>query len=302
LNVWRDRGRHLLRTGQAIPDEEICARAIFKRSEFYNDYLLKVGLTRSLAAIIESDDKQALSLPAMRADHRDAFSREEQNVARHLLPHLAKANLIRQRLTLLRAGEEVLDQLAYGIAFLTGEGSVVYLNRAAESAVRQEDGLLVQRGTLRAHHHGSCSALESAIREICEPSVSMKYPKPVLVQRKSPRRPYQILLAPLRGCFAQFKGMLAPAVVALIIDPEEQRATAPGLLEVLYGLTKKEAIVAAKLAEGKPIERLAEELGMRYETARTHLRRIFDKTGTTRQAALVTLLALLPKQGREPGG
>jgi DNA-binding CsgD family transcriptional regulator len=96
--------------------------------------------------------------------------------------------------------------------------------------------------------------------------------------------------------------MLAPAVVALIIDPEEQRATAPGLLEVLYGLTKKEAIVAAKLAEGKPIERLAEELGMRYETARTHLRRIFDKTGTTRQAALVTLLALLPKQGREPGG
>jgi DNA-binding CsgD family transcriptional regulator len=44
---------------------------------------------------------------------------------------------------------------------------------------------------------------------------------------------------------------------------------------------------------------LAQELGMRYETARTHLRRIFEKTGTSRQTELVSLLARMQYQQPE---
>ena len=53
-----------------------------------------------------------------------------------------------------------------------------------------------------------------------------------------------------------------------------------------YKLTRKEAMLAAKLSEGKSVEQAAEELAITYETARTHLRRIFSKTGTSRQAEL----------------
>jgi len=38
------------------------------------------------------------------------------------------------------------------------------------------------------------------------------------------------------------------------------------------------------------VEELAEELGITPLTARTHLKRVFAKTGTTRQADLVSLL------------
>lgn len=53
-------------------------------------------------------------------------------------------------------------------------------------------------------------------------------------------------------------------------------------------------MLAARLFEGKSLEQVAGELAITYETARTHLRRIFSKTGTSRQAELVLLIARLP--------
>jgi len=61
-------------------------------------------------------------------------------------------------------------------------------------------------------------------------------------------------------------------------------------------LTPKEAALTARLSEGKTIHQAAREMEMSYETARTHLRRIFDKTGTSRQSELLLLIANLPRQ------
>ncbi|MBL8291281.1 MAG: helix-turn-helix transcriptional regulator [Bryobacterales bacterium] len=82
-----------------------------------------------------------------------------------------------------------------------------------------------------------------------------------------------------------------PSVIAMITDPERNLPVLPALLEYFYGLTRREAAVAAKLADGVAVEELAKQLGIRYETARTHLRRIYEKTGTSRQSELVSLVA-----------
>ncbi|MCC6291674.1 MAG: helix-turn-helix transcriptional regulator [Bryobacterales bacterium] len=80
----------------------------------------------------------------------------------------------------------------------------------------------------------------------------------------------------------------------LIDDPERQRPASTQALMQIYKLTRKEAALAVKLSEGRPLERAAEELSITYDTARTHLRRIFSKTGTSRQAELLMLIARLP--------
>jgi DNA-binding CsgD family transcriptional regulator len=46
------------------------------------------------------------------------------------------------------------------------------------------------------------------------------------------------------------------------------------------------------------LEQTAEQLGMTYETARSHLRRVFEKTETTRQSELIIQLARLPTPRR----
>jgi DNA-binding CsgD family transcriptional regulator len=62
-------------------------------------------------------------------------------------------------------------------------------------------------------------------------------------------------------------------------------------LRALFGLTRMEALVAAEIFRGEGLQSAADALGVGATTARTHLQRIFDKTGTRKQAELVRIIA-----------
>lgn len=57
-----------------------------------------------------------------------------------------------------------------------------------------------------------------------------------------------------------------------------------------FGLSGREATLAVRLCLGDTLEEAARRLGMRRETARSHLAACFAKTGTARQHTLVGLL------------
>ena len=60
-----------------------------------------------------------------------------------------------------------------------------------------------------------------------------------------------------------------------------------------FTLTEREASVTCLLAEGATLADVARHLGMQVGTVRVHLRSVFAKTGTNRQAELVALLGRL---------
>lgn len=62
-------------------------------------------------------------------------------------------------------------------------------------------------------------------------------------------------------------------------------------LRSAYGLTPSEARLTLVLLGGDTLRASAERLGVQYETARTTLKRVFQKTGARRQAELMLLLA-----------
>jgi DNA-binding CsgD family transcriptional regulator len=67
------------------------------------------------------------------------------------------------------------------------------------------------------------------------------------------------------------------------------------LLRCHFGLTPAEARLALHLVAGETLRSAEVKLSITYETARTHLKNIFDKTGTCRQAELiVVILTALP--------
>ena len=92
-------------------------------------------------------------------------------------------------------------------------------------------------------------------------------------------------------------GMPSSHASVLIVDPERPRAVSRHLMSRLYGLTPREAALASVLSTGATVRAAAAELGITYETARTHLRRVFEKTGTSRQTELIVLLSRLPIRG-----
>jgi len=82
----------------------------------------------------------------------------------------------------------------------------------------------------------------------------------------------------------------AAAVELILRDSAHPALPSEPLLRQLYQLTPAEASLAVLLGEGLTLEESATRLGVSRNTARSHLRAVFAKTGVKRQTALVQLL------------
>lgn len=65
-----------------------------------------------------------------------------------------------------------------------------------------------------------------------------------------------------------------------------------GMLREAYGLTPAEERLALLILQGLRLAEAEAVLGIRHSTARTHMKRIYAKTGTRRQVELVRLLMM----------
>jgi DNA-binding CsgD family transcriptional regulator len=84
---------------------------------------------------------------------------------------------------------------------------------------------------------------------------------------------------------------MRPTAVLFIIDPDRNPVPSEKLLQTLYHLTPAEIRVCTHLLEGKSLVDAAELVGISINTAKTHLKSAFSKTGTARQSQLIKLLA-----------
>jgi DNA-binding CsgD family transcriptional regulator/PAS domain-containing protein len=297
LNVWRTSARalwgRLYAPGMVNLDAEYCPHTLFERSEFYNDYLRHMGVAYCMAAVITRRQNHAPTLTCLRGLRKGEYAEEERQIGKFLLPHLCRAWTVYEQLEIFAAGESILDKLPVGVVFLNSGGVAMYCNRAAEEIFRANEGLSLQAGMVCAEVRSADGLLRRALHDALSPGRQLGQAA-VAVPRTSGRRSYQVVMAPVRTRFRHVPSSATPLAVALITDPERPALPKIALLMQLYGLTPKEAALAGKLADGESVEQAAEEMGMRYQTARTHLRHIFSKTGTSRQTELLLLVARLP--------
>jgi DNA-binding CsgD family transcriptional regulator len=88
--------------------------------------------------------------------------------------------------------------------------------------------------------------------------------------------------------------MVPGATVAVFVAPATSPPRLPGdALAVVYEFTPAESRVFELIIEGRTPTEIAEVLGIAPSTVKTHLLRVFDKTGLHRQADLVKLAASL---------
>jgi DNA-binding CsgD family transcriptional regulator len=103
-----------------------------------------------------------------------------------------------------------------------------------------------------------------------------------------------ILVSSVRGRdVGRFADLSLPdaAVLLFIVDPANRAGVPLAWIVDAYGLTPAEARVALAASSGLTIPETAHQLGLSPNTVKTHLRKIFAKTGTSRQAELARLVA-----------
>lgn len=83
-----------------------------------------------------------------------------------------------------------------------------------------------------------------------------------------------------------------PRAALVLIRSHDAPLTSSKSLRTLFGLTQKESDIAAALTNGQSLEEAAAALDIGMGTARTHLKSCMTKTGTSRQAQLVSRILL----------
>lgn len=95
----------------------------------------------------------------------------------------------------------------------------------------------------------------------------------------------------MKGPLPLFYSRIAALVVIRTLEPSIDSAT---FLRGRYGLTEKESQLVSALCAGGSLVKIANELGIAYETARFRLKNIFAKTDTHNQRELLGLTLRRP--------
>ncbi len=176
-----------------------------------------------------------------------------------------------------------LDTLDDGLIVTTERGLVVHANQAAQAMVAA-GALAVWNGQLSAAASTDTRTLRTAIAACARDGQACL----LRLEGLHPHQRLTVTLSRAEGAVSS-SGRSGPMVVAVLRDDTPVAPSAP-LLQAMFGLTLAEARLAREVMHGDGLQACARRLGVAANTARTHLNRVFDKTGTKRQAELVRLL------------
>ena len=182
---------------------------------------------------------------------------------------------------------DALDGLAASVFLLDAANRIVYLNQAAESML--DEGLVARKS-------GDAIVIcdrtaDSMLRKTGAAIVGgelLNQESIAIAVRGLDGQPYMAHVLPLTSGRRQKAGRSYQAVSALFL--RSARFARPAAAQ-LYSLTPAEVKTLVGIVELGSIPAAAKTHDVSRETIETHLKRIFEKTGASRQADLVKLLA-----------
>ena len=290
-----------LPAGALVKRRSLVADADFTATEYYNDIVRPLNGFHSVFSRNETSSA-GFALAICRPPNGDDFTSTEMAVMRALLPHISNAvefgNKLRRAEHRSAIAESVLDQMETGVILTDAGSRPVAINAEAARIVGENDGLSIRTDGLAAATHRTTEMLRLSIAAIAaEPGFSAHelgaaVPPPssgatrLVLERPSQRAPLLATLLPMAG----LGGGSASGAVALFV----KEADAPvqldrSVIAKAFRLTAREAEVTCLLAEGLDLAATAIRLSISVGTARNHLKRVFEKTDTHNQAALVAL-------------
>ncbi|WP_267358108.1 MULTISPECIES: helix-turn-helix transcriptional regulator [unclassified Methylobacterium] len=181
--------------------------------------------------------------------------------------------------------EAFVDHFEEGVAVVDRFGCALFLNREAQGIVRGPH-LRLANGRLCASAPSGSVALRTVIADCAASGLGGSL-------RLGADEETLLIAA---SAFPSGAGADVDRIVLLrLIDPINVRPPTKAALQAQFGLTATEAAFALEMLAGNDLAASAARRSITLNTARVHLRHIFEKTDTRRQAALMRLLLLCPK-------
>jgi DNA-binding CsgD family transcriptional regulator len=268
-----------------------------RQSPFFTEWAEPAGYRDCTTSVILRTDSATGVFTMQTPTTADFVGPRELAVASLLTPHVRRAvtisDLLDMRSIAAAAFETTLDTFAVAVVLVDAKAHILHANAAAQSMFSAGGPALATNNELRASSATANNALRSAIARAATNESALGYGGIGVPIHSDIGEPAIAHVLPLKAGTLRPELMLN-AAAAVFVTPARETAPPPvEALAALYDLTPTEARVMVEIASGKNRAATALALGIADSTVKTHLARVFEKTGTSEQPELAKLVASL---------
>ena len=281
-------------TGAVLNGENLMPPHELVQCDFYENWLKPQGLIHWLAGVLSVEQSSITYFAVLRNRQGIPFGRREKELMRTLLPHLKRSLYVHNEMAKVQmkheANFEALNYLPLAVFCVDRHGEVLNSNSAGWDMLSLGNGIMLKENKLSAVSPTETAKLRDLVTRAGKGAI---HQKDKLVGRVALSR--EAGFAPLSATVSAVSLSKppmhdgSPAALVFVSDPACEVQANENWLKSFFGLTPTEAKVAALIADGLCLNEISKRLCIGVGTARTHLKRVFNKTGTSRQAELVRL-------------
>jgi len=289
--------------GQVYQDDVLIDRERFHASRVWREWMAPQDMYGGMACRTLEGGGSFWFVDVQRGRNQERFTPEDIALFEHMSALARRVAELQRHLGHLKIQRDMarhaLDTLSVAVLIVDPSLQLVYANAMADDILAHPNSALnLRAGRLSARNRTDQATFrqliagsggKAAVTSSCRNQMLLRTPG-------GDGQSISISVAPLPGGYGLANG---PSDLMLLARPLESAIDLAASAQQLFGLTEAEARFASALASGQSLAEAAGDQGVRISTARTHLARIFQKTGTRQQSQVAALLrsAELPMRG-----
>lgn len=255
--------------GEVMQAYALLATPEVRESLFYREWLAPQRIVDNLAVNLIKRDQMFAPMAIIRTGDAPPFDDADIARLKAVAPHLRRAVYMQSRLihqaNLVRGYQRITSGARNGLILLDDQQYVLDIDRMTQALTGLRAGQSVSGG----------GAFEKALAAV----LGGEGPTAVELSGEPPAKLLCVAQPLERDPFGDFAGGQGVAHAVHVSRLDEGSPIAFGSMAQFYGLTPTERNVMSDAFANSDITRVGERLGMAAATARTHLHRIYEKTG-----------------------
>jgi DNA-binding CsgD family transcriptional regulator len=268
----------------------------FREGRFFREWVEPQGWVDAANAVLEKSVTSCAYLSIIRSKARGMVDDEMRQRMALVVPHVRRAVLIGRVIDLktVQAASfaDALDGINASVFFVDADALIVHANIAGDGMLDAGDVLRRVDGRLLATDVQVDQALREAFIAAAGGDGPLGIKGIAIPLRSQEGEPYTAHVLPLTSGERRYAGRTSSTAAALFV--RKAALTTPSPPEVIaksYRLTPTELRVLLAVVDVGGVPEVAEALGVAESTIRSHIGHLFEKTGATRHADLVKLVA-----------
>lgn len=267
----------------------------YSKLEFHRGIVEPLNSHYGMGGKIHVNDDLSSFVTLNRGRNREGFEYEYLDAFLTLIPHVKRSLLINAKFSEVEIEQQrlkdTLDKLSSPVLLVNKFGNILFANAPAERILRNQAGVITINNTVALSSHQDSTTLHRLIHlAACGDSDQTQHGNGISYTDPHTQKTLSILVCPVNPDRTNMYLETDSCVLLLLGTNERSTSISSALLKELYNVTPKEARLIEQLCQGLTLDEIAVRFSVSINTVRTQLRSCFNKTGTSRQAELISLI------------